>query len=159
HHLLVLTSANPGNPARCLELSDPANLAPGTATCGPFGESGAYITRAGQTVEGTRGPFNSQFAAVTVQKTIGNSNYNALEVSVRHTGRRAELSAGYTYSKSLDQSSSLSEAVNPLNANLSKALSAFDMRHSLVTSYKVTLPKGWSFSGVARLTSGLPVTL
>ena len=42
---------------------------------------------------------------------------------------------GYTYGKSLDQSSSLAEAVNPLNPSLSRALSAFDMRHNFVASY------------------------
>ena len=48
HHLLVLISANPGNPALCLSLSRPDNVMPGTATCGPFGESGTYTTRSGQ---------------------------------------------------------------------------------------------------------------
>ena len=67
---------NPGNPALCLSLSQTENVMPGTATCGPFGESGTYVTRSGQTIQGTRGPFSSQFAAVTYQKTIGNSNYN-----------------------------------------------------------------------------------
>ncbi len=65
----------------------------------------------------------------------------------------------------------LSEAVNPLNPRLSKALSAFDLRHNLVASYEWKLPfaallhcrtawvDGWSLSGVARVSSGLPVTL
>ena len=114
HHLLVLISANPGNPALCLSLSQPQDVMPGTPTCGPFGESGTYITRSGQTIQGTRGPFSSQFAAVTYQKTIGNSNYNALEVvpAPRRAGRW-NFCSGYTYGKSLDQSSSLAEAVNP----------------------------------------------
>ncbi len=42
HHLLVLISANPGDAALCLSLSQPQDVAPGTATCGPFGESGVY---------------------------------------------------------------------------------------------------------------------
>ncbi|HUB34858.1 MAG TPA: hypothetical protein VMA31_17610, partial [Bryobacteraceae bacterium] len=79
--------------------------------------------------------------------------------------------AGYTYGKSLDQSSSLSEAVNPLNPNLSKAISAFDMRHNFVVSYNWKLPfeklvhgrlrlaEGWALSGVTRLSTGFPVTL
>ncbi len=159
HHLLVLVSANPGNPALCASLSQPEDVLPGTATCGPFGESGTYITRAGQTIQGTRGPFSSQFAAVTYQKTIGNSDYNALEVSLRHDSRRLELLLGYTYGKSLDQSSSLAEAVNPLNPRLSRALSAFDMRHNFVASYNWKLPLGWSLSGITRFSTGFPVTL
>jgi hypothetical protein len=118
------------------------------------------MTRAGQVIQGTRGPFSSQFAAVTLQKTIANSNYNALEISLRHAGRAFEFLAGYTYSKSLDQSSSLSESVNPLDANLSRALSAFDMRHNFVASYKAKLPlAGLSLSGIARFSTGMPVTL
>jgi hypothetical protein len=171
HHLLVLISANPGDPALCLSLRQPEDVMLGTATCGPFGESGTYVTRSGQTIQGTRGPFNSQFAAVTYQKTIGNSNYNALDVSLRHASPSLELLVGYTYSKSLDQSSSLADAVNPLNPRLSKALSAFDMRHNFVASYNWKLPvpkllhrpyqwaEGWSLSGITRFSTGFPVTL
>ena len=159
HHLLVLISANPGNPALCASLSQPDEVMPGTATCGPFGEGGTYLTRSGQTVQGTRGPFSSQFAAVTFQKTIGNSNYNALEVSLRHASRRAEVLVSYTYGKSLDQSSSLAEAVNPLNPSLSRAPSAFDMRHNFVASYDWKLPFGFSLSGITRFSTGFPVTL
>src|ERR1700691_2154824 len=36
HRLLVLEEANPGDPALCLFLSNPANLAPGQTPCGPF---------------------------------------------------------------------------------------------------------------------------
>ena len=171
HHLLVLISANPGNSALCLSLSRPEDVMPGTATCGPFGESGTFVTHSGQTIQGTRGPFNSQFAAVTYQKTIGNSNYNALEVSLRHASPSLELLVGYTYGKSLDQSSSLAEAVNPLDPSLSRALSAFDMRHNFVASYSWKLPlakllrrrhgwtEGWSVSGITRFSTGFPVTL
>jgi hypothetical protein len=171
HHLLVLVSANPGGPALCLSLSRPQNVMPGTATCGPFGESGTYTSRSGQLIQGTRGPFDSNFAAVTNQKTIGNSNYNALEISLHHAGPSLEFLAGYTFGKSLDQSSSLSEAVNPLNPRLSRALSAFDMRHNFVVSYDWKLPlaqllrrrtswtKDWSLSGITRFSTGLPVTL
>ena len=171
HHLLVLQSANPGNAALCLGLSQPGEVAPGSPTCGPFGESSAYTTAAGQVIDGTRGPFSSQFAAVTYQKTIGNSNYNALQFNFRHTGGPLELLVGYTYSKSLDDSSSLAEAVNPFDVNLSEALSAFDMRHNFVISYAYKLPfeklfgsnnrvtGGWTLSGITRFSTGLPVTL
>jgi len=171
HHLLVLISANPGSPELCLSLSHPLDVMPGTPTCGPFGESGTYVTRTGQTIQGTRGPFSPEFAAVTYQKTIGNSNYNALELSLRHSTPSLEFLVGYTYGKSLDQSSSLAEAVNPVNPNLSKAISAFDLRHNLVASYDWKLPfarllhrrsrliDGWAISGVTRFSTGFPVTL
>ena len=163
HHLLVLISANPGNPAACLSLSQAKDVTAGSPTCGPFGESNTFVTTGGQTVQGTRGPFSSEFAAITLQKTIGNSAYNAFDVSVKHSGRAIDLQLAYSFGKSLDESSSLSEAVNPVNPRLSRALSAFDMRQNLVASYDWKLPlgklKGWSLSGVTRFTTGLPVTL
>jgi len=171
HHLLVLVPANPGNPALCLSLSQPSDVFPGTSTCGPFGESNVYTTSSGQTIAGTRGPFSSQFAAVSLQKTIANSNYNALELSLRHNNGPLELLAGYTYSKSIDQSSSLAEEDYPIDPSLNRAISAFDMRHNFVASFKYNLPMrqlfgrdnrwtgGWDLSGVVRFSTGLPVTL
>ena len=171
HHLLVLTSANPGNPALCLSLSQPNDVMPGTPTCGPFGESGTYTRPSGAVIQGTREPFSSQFAAITYQKTIANSNYNALQVNLRHSSEALEFMVGYTYGKSLDQSSSLAEAVNPLDPRLSRGLSAFDMRHNFVASYRYRLPvsnlfrrqnrwtEGWAISGLTRFTTGFPVTL
>ncbi len=171
HHLLVLISANPGNAAKCLGLSQPDQVMAGTATCGPFGEGGTYVQPSGAIVQGTRGPFNSQFDAITYQKTIGNANYNALEINLRHHHGPLELLLGYTYSKSLDQSSSLAEAVNPIEPGLSKGLSTFDMRQNFVLSYKYNIPfgalvrrqnrttNGWSISGVTRFSTGFPVTL
>ena len=161
HHLLVVEEANPGNAALCLSLSQPSEVMPGTATCELFGESSTYTTAAGRTVQGTRGPFPAAFGGVSYQKTIGNSNYNALEVTVRHNHGPLEMLAGYTYSKSLDQSSSLAEAVNPLNPSLDRAPSAFDMTHNFVASYRLAIPYlgGWDFSGITRFSTGFPVTL
>ena len=34
HRLLVLVESNPGNPALCLSLSQPSQVAAGSATCG-----------------------------------------------------------------------------------------------------------------------------
>jgi hypothetical protein len=65
----------------------------------------------------------------------------------------------------------LPEPVNPVNPSLSRAISAFDMRQNLVASFHYELPRlqstawldrltsGWAVSGIARLTTGLPVTL
>jgi hypothetical protein len=171
HRLLVLEEANPGNPALCLELSNPANLAPGQVPCGPFGEDTTYTTSAGQVYNGTRGPLGSNFGSNANQSTIGNSDYNALQITLRHTTKRLNVLAGYTFSKSEDQSSNIGEEVNPLNPSLSKALSAFDVKHNFVVSYSYQLPveklfravnrwtEGWELSGITRFSSGLPVTL
>jgi hypothetical protein len=171
HRLLVLEEANPGNPALCMQLGKPANLALGQTPCGPFGESNVFITATGHTIDGTRGPLGPNFGSDTTESTIGNSNYNSLQVALRHTSGPLQLLAAYTYSKSLDQSSNLGEEVNPLNPSLSRALSAFDLTQNFVVSYSYQIPlerflhaanrwaRGWEFSGIARFSTGLPVTL
>jgi hypothetical protein len=171
HHLLVLEEANPGDPALCLFLSNPANLAQGQIPCGPFGEDTTYQTSAGKVYKGTRGPLGSNFGSNANQTTIGNSNYNALQVILNHTSGRLNVLAGYTYSKSQDQSSNLGEEVNPIDPALSKAISAFDVKHNFVVSYSYKLPlehlfrttnrftEGWEVSGITHFSSGLPVTL
>jgi len=89
----VLVEANPGNPALCLSL--PA----------------AALSRKIPIIPGTPG---LELRQRRDQATIGKSNYNALELSLRHTSGRLDFSAGYTYSKSMDNSSSLGEQVNPV---------------------------------------------
>jgi len=170
HHLLVLEAANPGNPSLCLSLSQPGEVMPGTPACGPFGESAVYTTASGQVIHGTREPLGSAFGSVSYQATVGNSNYNALEASLRHTSGGLELFASYTYSKSIDQSSNIGDQIDPLNPELTRRLSSFDMRHSLATSYSYQIPfarlfradnrwiKGWTISGITRYSTGFPVT-
>jgi hypothetical protein len=170
HHLLTLLEANPGNPALCLSLSQVNEVAAGTPTCGPFGESNLFTTASGQVVNGTRTTFGPDFGSVDWLTTIGNGNYNALQLTVRHVSRSLELQAGYTFAKSLDNSSSISEQLNPLNYRSTYAPSAFDIKHDLVVSYRYELPfeklfraqgvltRGWMLSGVSRFATGFPVT-
>jgi hypothetical protein len=146
-------------------------VAPGSATCGPFGESNVFTTASGQIINGTRGPLGSNFGSDTEQATLGNSNYHALQVTVKHASGRLELLGGYTFSKSEDLSSNLGEEVNPFNPPLSKTLSAFDVEHNFVTSYSYQIPfehllgtankwtLGWQISGITHFSSGLPVNL
>jgi hypothetical protein len=166
-----MVEANPGDPGLCLSLSQPNQLALGSPTCGPFRESNIFTTSSGRVINGTRGPLGFNFGSDTNQATIGKSNYNSLELSLRHTSGRLELSAGYTYGKSLDESSNLGEEVNPINPALSYALSSFDIRQNFVVSYNYKLPfeslfhatnrwtLGWELSGITHFSSGLPVTL
>jgi hypothetical protein len=151
HHLLVLEEANPANPALCLSL--------GSAVCGPFNEQAA------------RTIFGPAFGSVDLQRTIANASYNALEAALNHRTHGLDVLASYTYAKSIDQSAGLPEAVNPVNPSLSRGLSAFDLRHNFVASFHYEVPapsskgllhamaEGWAVAGIARFTTGLPVTL
>jgi hypothetical protein len=168
--ICALVEANPGNPALCLSLSQVNEVASGTPTCGPFGESNSYTTTSGQTLKGTRERFGPNFGSVDWLSTIANANYNTLQFSVHHTSRRLELQAGYTYGKSLDNSSSIAEQLNPMDYRATYAPSAFDLKHNFVVSYRYDFPferllrtgsdlaMGWTLSGITRLGTGLPVT-
>ena len=171
HHLLVDVPTNVGNPALCLSLSQPNEVAPGSSTCGPFGEDSVYTSASGKVYQGTRTGLGSNFGSVTAQKTIGNSDFNALESTLRLTfGARSTALLSYTYSKSLDEGSNLGEEINPFNQGLSRVPSSWDLTHNFVATYEYSMPferwfghtrltEGWAIAGTTRLSTGFPVTL
>ena len=171
HHLLVMLAANPGSPALCLSLSQPSDVMPGTQTCGPFGENLVYTRSNGQIVNGTRAPFGNNFGTDVYFDAMGNSTYNSLQVSLKHSGGGLTVLSSYTYGKSLDQASNLGEQVYPYNYGLTRAPSSFNVTQDFVTSYRYDLPferffhrsnratRGWAISGITRFSTGLPVTL
>jgi hypothetical protein len=171
HHLLVVYSVNPGNAALCLALSNPKAVAPGTATCGPFGEDTQYITASGQVIQGTRVGLGPAYSNDDYNASIGNSNYNSLQVTLRHSTGGLSFLVGYTYSKSIDQASSMSDPIDPFDFGATRALSAFNLTQNLVVSYEYQLPfdrfsshakaltRGWSLTGITRASTGFPVTI
>jgi carboxypeptidase family protein len=171
HNVLVTQQANPGNPALCLSVSRPSQVAQGSPTCGPFAENGVFTRADGTVINGTRDVLGSNFGTVTAQKTIGKSRYNAFEVNVRHQGQSRGFLLGYTLAKSMDTGSNLGEQVNPFDVNQTWAVSSWDMRHNFVASYNTEIPfarvfghsngftNGWSVSGTTRFATGFPVTL
>lgn len=184
HRLLASESANPGNPALCLSLA--------AEGCAPGGEGGIYIRPDGSYVLGTRSPFSGvALPAGTVVSggtvlpggkvgiiPFGNNSYfisgaysayNSAQINWRHTSGRLQTLIGYTFSKSLDNSSGYGEQYNPINPRISRGLSAFDSTNNFVASYAYTLPfdkldgpmkltNGWQVSGITRFATGLPVT-
>jgi hypothetical protein len=113
-HLMTVIEANPGNPALCLSLSQPQDVAPGSPTCGPFGENLVYTRANGTVVNGTRNlaGFPNTIGTDAWFKNMGNSNYNALDLTLKHTSGRLTVLVSYTYGKSLDDSSNLQEQVH-----------------------------------------------
>jgi outer membrane receptor protein involved in Fe transport len=151
HRLLSTLESNPGNPALCLSI-------PG---CGPLLENQFH----------TRLPiFGPNFGSNGYFITDGQSGYNSFQLNLRHTSGRLNTLVGYTYSKSLDNSSGYGEQVNPFNPKLSMGLSAFDVTHNFVVSYNYRLPldklagpkyltDGWALSGITRFATGVPVII
>ena len=172
HRLLGTVESNPGNPALCLSVSQVSEVTDGV-TCGPWGENGVYHPISGGVITTTRSPYNAAFGSNGYMATMANSNYNALELMLRRTAGRLEFLAGYTWSKSLDNASGsgvgLGDNINPINAKITKALSAFDAPNNFVVSYTYRLPidklgrprltSGWTVSGITRFATGFPVYL
>ncbi len=161
HHILTLASVNPGNPALCLSL-------PG---CGPFGEDTTYTNRDGQTVQGTRVGQGPEYGENTVDESVANSDYNALESTLRYRRNGSQFLLSYAYAKSIDQGSNIGEQLNPIDPRQSRAISAWDQKHTFVASYTWAIPvetafrrsnrltTEWTLSGTTRFATGFPVTL
>jgi len=163
HHLLVVYSVNPGNPALCLSL-------PG---CKPGGENPPtpYVNSSGQPINCTRQGIGCAFGNDDYEGSVGNSNYNSFQATLQRRTKSLDLMIAYTYSKSIDNASSLADPGNPFDLQLMRALSAFDLKHNLVITYEYTLPvdrlvrrsnrwtQGWAISGITHASTGFPVTL
>jgi hypothetical protein len=173
HHLPASVASNPANPALCLSLANASAVASGSPTCGPYGENQVYTRADSTVVNSTRTTYGLLFGDNALIQTVGNSNYNSLQTSLRHSSGRLDVLIGYTYSKSIDDASGIGGSyLNPYNYQLSRALSAFDMKHNFVASYDYQLPfdrlwggpnsrlaAGWRIVGVTHITSGLPISL
>ena len=170
-NILVVQPTNPGDPALCLSVSQESQVAPGSATCGPFSENGVFTRADGTVINGTR-PFAPDFGSITAQRTIGRSLYNAFEADLRYTRRARRISVRLhaRASRWTRRRSSASRSIRSI-PNATWAPSAFDVRHNFIASYNYDLPferlfhaengwtKGWAISGITRLSSGFPVTL
>lgn len=210
HRNITSVEANPGNPALCVFLSNPANLDVGSSTCGPGNETpsspfvlppgAAFPAGATPVVETTQpclsnpaltcnailstrtifggtptGTGGASFGSNPYVSTIAKSAYNSLQASLKHNSSHGEFLVAYTYSKCMDDGSSLQDATNPFNHNLTRSLCAFDVTHNFVASYSARLPfdkwfhadqgvarkfaAGWEISGITTYATGIPVTI
>jgi carboxypeptidase family protein len=101
------------------------------------------------------------------------STYHALETSLRRNVGGLQLSASYTYSHSIDDSSSARDPRYPNSYDLraARASSNFDQRHLFNLGYVWDIPilkgsglgnrllGGWQYSGLATIQSGSPFSV
>ena len=173
-HLLTFEESNPSNQALCLFLSNTANLALNSPTCGPGNEDpgpgSPIMLKNGVSAPGYPGitsfattrlltglttPTSDNFISNPYMITAVSSSFNSLQVSVKHTEKYANFLLAYTYEKSIDNGSSSFDATNPLNPRQDRALSVFDVPQDLTVSYTVQLPFDKLTGGAAkRLTGG-----
>jgi Carboxypeptidase regulatory-like domain len=171
HHLTVNADNNPGDPALCLSVSQATQVTDGI-TCGPGGENGVYHPVGGGVIDSTRGPFGPNFQGNGYQLNIGNSAYNALESTLRHTSERLSILLSYTWSKAIDNGSGFGDQVFLYgDHNHFRNISAFDVPNNFVASYTYELPfdllfkknnrltRGWKISGITSFVNGVPVQI
>ena len=112
-------------------------------------------------------------STITHLEPAASSNYNALQVSLRKSVGALSVSAAYTYSHSIDDSSDRYDGtfVNTYAPASNRASSTFDERHMLNLGYVYDLPSfkkshlsqavlgGWTYSGIATFATGTPATV
>jgi hypothetical protein len=110
---------------------------------------------------------------ITRKDQTASSNYNGLQLAVRHTIGGLALNLAYTYSHSIDDASSGLDQYLPdtYNLNASRASSNFDQRHLFSLSYVYDLPLfkgkglrdkvlgGWQWSGITIVQTGSPFSV
>jgi hypothetical protein len=172
-------------PSNCVGLPLPYNAGSG----GNCVTAGTTVGPNGLVLVGTR-PFSSPncqplsgaamtgcpadgvpvFSNIFAEDTIGNSNYNGLQVSVERSYSHGLLfQASYTFSKAIDQGASFENELNSLNYNATRGVSLLDAKHRFVFSPVWTLPipkyegfkgkvaDGWGVSAIITYQSGFPI--
>jgi hypothetical protein len=117
-------------------------------------------------------PFQG-FGDILRLEDTASSSYHALQASLRRSVGKLQLSASYTWSHSIDDSSDRFDAgfVNSFNLGANRASSNFDQRHVFNLSYVYDLPffqgqglankllGGWQWSGITTFQTGTPFTV
>jgi len=127
------------------------------------------------------GPVNPSFSSIFLMASDAQSFYNSLQLSAGKTvAASLSLQANYTFSKSVDDASVLTNAEATSTQygflrTLDRGLSDFDIRHRLVFNFFYTLPfgsgpggphggvvsrlfGGWRVGGILSFRNGVPFT-
>ncbi len=114
------------------------------------------------------------YSGITLIEPYANSDYNAMQVSVRRTAGRSMFTLAYTWSHSIDDSSDRYDGnfLDSYNMGRTRASSNFDQRHILNIGYVYDLPLlrdtsklvnkllgGWQLSGLTTWQTGTPFSV
>lgn len=111
------------------------------------------------------------FTQILFRLSDANSNYNALQLYAAKRKGNLELTAAYTWSKTLTDTSGNGDGIDvgedPFNRHFNYGPATFDRRHIFVTTYDYHIPffrtmkgiggvllAGWQVSGITRFQSG-----
>jgi hypothetical protein len=177
---------NPYGPGQIISATDCSNVsvsgqaATATATAGPgttytTSQTGGWATNLAVACGNDADPYRPYYGVSTVTRLENRaaSNYNALQASARKTIGSLNLTAAYTYSHSIDDSSDRGDSsfVNSYSPAMTRASSTFDERHMLNLAWVYDLPQfkqnrfshavlgGWEWSGIETYATGTPVTV
>lgn len=140
-----------------------------------------FDTTPGFNPKGIEQFFYPQYTSIYVQSSVGTSNYNGLQLSVRQSFKHGnEFDVNYTLAKSLDYGSAPersggSSILNTFFPRQNYAVSDFDVRHNVTANYTLGLPvgrgqrffsnpgpiadrliSGWQLNGTVHYSSGFP---
>jgi hypothetical protein len=123
---------------------------------------------------------NPKYASLTAQAWNTNANYNALQVTLkRRSSSGLQYQVFYTYSKSIDDKSSIAggetrqepnTGLDFLDPGRDRGRSSFDARHNLVLTTTYPIPfkfqhkaveailGGWELNGIGTFRTGEPLT-
>jgi hypothetical protein len=129
-------------------------------------------------VVNARRPF-PQYGTISEENPRASSCYDALELKLERRWKNGfTIMSSYTYSKSIDDSSALTNLSqnNPFDLHGERGLSEFDVRNNFVTTYVYELPfgpgkpflsdihgfakvalAGWQVNGITSIRDGFPV--
>ncbi len=146
-----------------------------------------YYTLGGYT--GPNVFYSPQYSSLYGLRTVTNANYNALQATLQHKMVHGiQFDFNYTYGKTIDVESDAERVgewgglggaiINSWSPFADRGVSDFDLRHQFNTNFIWELPfgqgkwlahdvnrvgeafiGGWQLSGLARWTSGFPVTV
>jgi len=158
-----------GNQGRHLIRQPDLNAAPFTALAA-LAALNATLPASQQISTNTVRPYKG-YTNINFRLSDANSNYNGMQLYAAKRKGALELTASYTWSKALTDTSGNGDALDvgedPFNRHFNYGPASFDRRHIFVATYDYHVPflrdmkgvggavlSGWEISGITRFQSG-----